>query len=187
VTVVALSTEAGVGVALRLEPDIATCVAGQLRRASRRRARHGAEPARQIAEDGTETDVPLGQIQVGDELRVHRGEAAAVDGVVLEGYSAIDEAMATGAPIPGTGAHVMRADKVADTLLSRLAFVSRWWNTRLHTTRSNEAGGTGPSAPRRRGARRAARRGPPCLVRSGARVNARRARRSQPRGRRAPA
>ena len=92
--------------------------------------------ARRIAEDGTEADVPLDQVQVGDKLRVRPGEKVPVDGVVLEGHSAIDEAMVTGEPIPvekragdrvigatlnGTGGLVMRADKVgADTLLSRI-------------------------------------------------------------------
>ena len=92
--------------------------------------------ARRIAEDGTESDVPLDQVHAGDRLRVRPGEKVPVDGVVLEGTSAIDEAMVTGEPIPvekrpddrvigatlnGTGGLVMRAEKVgADTLLSRI-------------------------------------------------------------------
>ncbi len=91
---------------------------------------------RRLAVDGTEAEVPLGQIQVGDRLRVRPGEKVPVDGVVIEGHSAIDEAMVTGEPIPvekhvgdrvigatlnGTGALVMRAEKVgAATLLARI-------------------------------------------------------------------
>ncbi len=92
--------------------------------------------ARRLAEDGSESDVPLDQVHAGDRLRVRPGEKVPVDGVVLEGHSAIDESMVTGEPIPvekqtgdrvigatlnGTGGLVMRADKVgAETLLSRI-------------------------------------------------------------------
>jgi Cu+-exporting ATPase len=92
--------------------------------------------ARRIGEDGTEEDVPLEAVQVGDRLRVRPGEKVPVDGIVLEGGSSIDESMVTGEPIPvekhsgdrlvgatvnGTGALVMRAERVgADTLLSRI-------------------------------------------------------------------
>ncbi|MEJ7598976.1 MAG: heavy metal translocating P-type ATPase [Kofleriaceae bacterium] len=95
-----------------------------------------ATSARRIEADGTEVDVPLDDVQVGDRLRVRPGEKAPVDGVVLEGKSSIDESMVTGEPIPvekqagdrvigatvnGTGALVMRAEKVgAETLLSRI-------------------------------------------------------------------
>ncbi|MEJ7598397.1 MAG: copper-translocating P-type ATPase [Kofleriaceae bacterium] len=95
-----------------------------------------ATSARRIADDGSETDVPLDAVQVGDRLRVRPGEKVPVDGVVLEGTSSIDESMVTGEPIPvekqindrvigatlnGTGALVVRADKVgAETLLSRI-------------------------------------------------------------------
>ncbi|HWU87511.1 MAG TPA: heavy metal translocating P-type ATPase, partial [Kofleriaceae bacterium] len=95
-----------------------------------------ATTARRIADDGTEVDVPLDQMRVGDRLRVRPGEKVPADGVVLEGRSAVDESMVTGEPIPvekqagdrvigatvnGTGALVMRAEKVgAETLLSRI-------------------------------------------------------------------
>jgi Cu+-exporting ATPase len=92
--------------------------------------------ARRIEEDGSEEDVPLDAVAVGDRLRVRPGEKVPVDGVVLEGASSIDESMVTGEPIPvekhagarvvgatvnGTGSFVMRAEKVgAETLLSRI-------------------------------------------------------------------
>ncbi|MHA1536389.1 MAG: copper-transporting P-type ATPase [Alphaproteobacteria bacterium] len=92
--------------------------------------------ARRINDDGSEQDVPLAEIHPGDHLRVRPGEKVPVDGVVLEGASAIDESMITGEPIPaekivgdrvvgatlnGTGGLVMRAEKVgADTLLARI-------------------------------------------------------------------
>jgi len=95
-----------------------------------------AKSARRLADDGSEEDVPLESIRVGDRLRVRPGEKVPVDGVVLEGSSAIDESMISGEPIPvekhagdrvvgatmnGTGALVMRAEKVgADTLLARI-------------------------------------------------------------------
>jgi Cu+-exporting ATPase len=92
--------------------------------------------ARRLQEDGSEADVPLDQVQVGDRLRVRPGEKVPVDGVVIEGSSAIDESMVTGEPIPvekhaddrvigatvnGTGSFVMRAERVgAETLLSQI-------------------------------------------------------------------
>ena len=92
--------------------------------------------ARRIAADGTEADVPLAAVQVGDRLRVRPGEKVPVDGVVLEGRSAVDEAMISGEPIPvekaagdavigatvnGTGALVIEARRVgADTLLAQI-------------------------------------------------------------------
>jgi Cu+-exporting ATPase len=92
--------------------------------------------ARRVAEDGSEEDVPLEAINVGDQLRVRPGEKVPVDGVVLSGTSSVDESMITGEPIPvekhegarvvgatvnGTGSLLMRAEKVgADTLLSRI-------------------------------------------------------------------
>jgi Cu+-exporting ATPase len=92
--------------------------------------------ARRVAEDGSEEDVPLEAIKVGDQLRVRPGEKVPVDGVVLSGTSSVDESMITGEPIPsekhegarvvgatvnGTGSLLMRAEKVgADTLLARI-------------------------------------------------------------------
>ena len=92
--------------------------------------------ARRLGNDGTEQDVPLDQVQPGDRLRVRPGEKVPVDGVVLEGRSAVDESMITGEPIPvekgsgdrligatvnGTGSLVMQAQRVgAETLLAQI-------------------------------------------------------------------
>jgi Cu+-exporting ATPase len=92
--------------------------------------------ARRIEADGSDRDVPLSEVQVGDRLRVRPGERVPVDGVVLEGRTAIDESMVTGEPIPvekgpeaqvtggtvnGTGTFVMTAQRVgADTLLAQI-------------------------------------------------------------------
>ena len=58
--------------------------------------------ARRIAADGTEEDIPLANVHVGDKLRVRPGEKVPVDGVVVEGSSALDESMLTGEPLPVT-------------------------------------------------------------------------------------
>ena len=92
--------------------------------------------ARRIEPDGGERDVPLDEVVPGDRLRVRPGEKVPVDGVVVEGTSAVDESMVTGEPIPaekrpgdrligatvnGTGSLVMEAERVgADTLLARI-------------------------------------------------------------------
>jgi Cu+-exporting ATPase len=92
--------------------------------------------ARRIAADGSEEDVPLTHVHVGDLLRVRPGEKVPVDGVVTEGSSAVDEAMLTGEPVPvskrpgdkligatlnTSGALVMRSERVgAQTMLSQI-------------------------------------------------------------------
>ncbi|MGR9180376.1 heavy metal translocating P-type ATPase (plasmid) [Rhizobium leguminosarum] len=92
--------------------------------------------ARRIDADGSERDVPVGDIQTGDQLRVRPGERVPVDGSVLEGQSTVDESMISGEPLPlekskgdpltgGTinknGTFVMAAEKVgADMVLSRI-------------------------------------------------------------------
>jgi len=92
--------------------------------------------ARLVRDNGQEEDVLLDQVVRGDRLRVRPGEKVPVDGVVLEGASAIDESMMTGEPVPvakaagdavtgatinGTGGFVMRAERVgAETLLQRI-------------------------------------------------------------------
>ena len=92
--------------------------------------------ARRLADDGSEADVSLEHVQPGDRLRVRPGETVPVDGVVLEGASAVDESMVTGEPVPvekgpgdpvtgatlnGTGGFVMKAERVGrDTLLAHI-------------------------------------------------------------------
>ncbi len=92
--------------------------------------------ARRIRPDGSDEEVPLETVQLGDPLRVRPGEAVPVDGSVLEGASAVDESMVTGEAIPvakepgakviggtinGTGALVMRAEHIgSDTMLARI-------------------------------------------------------------------
>jgi Cu+-exporting ATPase len=92
--------------------------------------------ARRLRDDGTEEDIPLTHVHVGDRLRIRPGEKVPVDGAVIEGRSSVDESMLTGEPIPiekGPGARVigatmnrngslvMRAEKIgADTVLSQI-------------------------------------------------------------------
>ncbi|HSG63966.1 MAG TPA: heavy metal translocating P-type ATPase, partial [Gammaproteobacteria bacterium] len=92
--------------------------------------------ARRIDADGSEHDVPLEHVHVGDKLRIRPGEKVPVDGVVLEGESSVDESMMTGEAVPvakrpgdeivgatvnGNGGLIMRAEKVgSDTLLARI-------------------------------------------------------------------
>jgi len=93
------------------------------------------QTARRIGEDG-ERDIPLSEVQPGDRLRVRPGEQVPVDGVLLSGASAVDEALLSGEPLPvakqtgdrvcagtanGSGSFTMRAEQVgAQTLLSRI-------------------------------------------------------------------
>ena len=92
--------------------------------------------ARMLGDDGSEKDVPLSDVHVGDRLRVRPGEKVPVDGVVLEGTSSVDESMVTGEPMPvekgkdaklvagtvnGTGGLVMRAERVgSETMLAQI-------------------------------------------------------------------
>ena len=92
--------------------------------------------ARKLFDDGSEEDVPLEHIHVGDLLRIRPGEKVPVDGVVVEGRSSVDEAMISGEPVPvekepgskvtgatvnGTGSLLMRAERVGrDTMLSQI-------------------------------------------------------------------
>lgn len=92
--------------------------------------------ARRIAADGSESDIPLSNVHVGDLLRVRPGEKVPVDGVVVEGSSSLDESMLTGEPLPVTkrvgdkligatmntsGALVMRSEHVGSaTVLAQI-------------------------------------------------------------------
>jgi P-type Cu+ transporter len=113
-----LRARAGTGSAIRALLDLAPPRAVRLR------------------DDGSEDEVALDQVQVGDRLRVKPGGRVPVDGMVTEGASAVDESMVTGESLPveketgakliggtvnGTGALVMRAEKIgADTVLARI-------------------------------------------------------------------
>ncbi len=92
--------------------------------------------ARRISPDGAEEDIPLTHVHVGDRLRIRPGEKVPVDGVVLEGASAVDESMLTGEPIPvqkqpgdkligatmnANGSMIMRTEKVgSETVLAQI-------------------------------------------------------------------
>ena len=92
--------------------------------------------ARRIKDDGSEEDVPLSHVHVGDSLRIRPGEKVPVDGEVVEGRSSVDESMLTGEPMPVTkrvgdkvigatlntsGSLVMRSERVgAATVLSQI-------------------------------------------------------------------
>jgi Cu+-exporting ATPase len=89
-----------------------------------------------LVRDGTETEIPIGQVIVGDELVIRPGEKIPVDAVVLSGSSAVDESMVTGEPMPvskragdpvigatinTTGSLRVRAERVgADTMLAQI-------------------------------------------------------------------
>jgi Cu+-exporting ATPase len=92
--------------------------------------------ARRVRADGKDEEVALTEVKIGDRLRIRPGDSVPVDGIVLEGKSAVDESMVTGESMPvekevgakliggtinGTGSLVMRAEKVgADTMLARI-------------------------------------------------------------------
>ena len=94
------------------------------------------ETARRVNPDGSEEDIPLQHVHLGDLLRVRPGEKVPVDGIVEEGKSSVDESMLTGEPIPvekhagskvigatlnGTGSLLVRAEKIgSDTVLSQI-------------------------------------------------------------------
>ncbi|HEC73481.1 MAG TPA: copper-translocating P-type ATPase [Methylophaga aminisulfidivorans] len=95
-----------------------------------------AKTARVIRPDGSEEEVPLEDVQVGDRLRVRPGDKVPVDGVVVDGRSSVDESMISGEPVPvektegdkltgatinGTGSLVMEATRVgSDTMLAQI-------------------------------------------------------------------
>jgi Cu+-exporting ATPase len=92
--------------------------------------------ARRITPEGRDEEVPLDDVRLGDRLRIRPGDAIPVDGIVLEGKSAVDESMITGESMPvekgtgdkviggtlnGTGSLVARAERVgAETVLARI-------------------------------------------------------------------
>ena len=92
--------------------------------------------ARRMLQNGVEEDIPLSDVQVGDKLRVRPGEKVPVDGIVVDGTSAVDESMLTGEPLPVTkrvndkvvgatlntsGGLVVRAERVgAETVLAQI-------------------------------------------------------------------
>jgi Cu+-exporting ATPase len=95
-----------------------------------------AKTARIVRDDGTEEDIPLEEVKIGDKLRIRPGEKIPVDGSVLDGKSNIDESMITGEPVPvgkragdrvigatinQTGALLMKAEKVgSETMLAQI-------------------------------------------------------------------
>nr|WP_245978695.1 copper-translocating P-type ATPase [Aurantiacibacter xanthus] len=95
-----------------------------------------AKTARVIRDDGSEEEIPLEHVHVGDRLRVRPGDKVPVDGEVVDGRSSVDESMITGEPVPvekvvgdpvtgatinGTGSLVIEAKRVgSDTMLSQI-------------------------------------------------------------------
>jgi Cu+-exporting ATPase len=109
---------------------------GETSRAIRELLALAPNTAMRIETDGREVEVPLGEVQVGDKLRVRPGEKVPVDGTCVEGSSYVDESMITGEPVPvakkpgdrvtgatinGKGTLVIRAERIgADTLLAQI-------------------------------------------------------------------
>ena len=109
---------------------------GQTSQAIRQLLKLAPNLAWRLRDDGTEEQVALDTVAVGDRLRVKPGEKVPVDGSVLEGTSRVDESMVTGEPVPvakaagdkvtgatvnANGSLVIRAERVgADTLLARI-------------------------------------------------------------------
>lgn len=95
-----------------------------------------AKTARILREDGSEEEIPLEKVSVGDRLRVRPGDKIPVDGIVVDGHSSVDESMISGEPVPvekstddpvtgatinGSGSLVIRAERVgSDTVLSQI-------------------------------------------------------------------
>jgi P-type Cu+ transporter len=113
------------------------------------------QTARRLRHDGSDEEVALERVAVGDRLRVHPGEKVPVDGVVLDGRSSLDESLVTGESMPVTkdaGAHVMagtlnqagsfvmRAKRSAATPFSRAS--STWWRRRSARARRSSASPT---------------------------------------------
>ncbi len=94
-----------------------------------------------VVRNGQEMDIPIEEVGLADTLRVRPGEKIPVDGTVIDGHSAVDEAMLTGEPIPvekqsgdsvvggtinGSGSFLMRAEKIgADTMLAQIIVMVR--------------------------------------------------------------
>ena len=112
--------------------------------------------ARRIAADGSESEIPLDEVVIGDRLRVRPGEKIPVDGKVIEGRSAVDESMVTGESMPVTktvgdsviggtlnqsGALIIEAERVGrDTMLARIvALVSEAQRSRAPIQRFADA------------------------------------------------
>src|SRR5438067_1511647 len=115
-----------------------------------------AKTARRIRSDGTEEDIPLTNVHIGDTLRVRPGEKVPVDGIVIEGLSSVDESMLTGEPIPieklagahvigatmnGTGSLIIRAAKIgSQTVLAQIVqMVAQAQRSRAPTQRLADA------------------------------------------------
>jgi Cu+-exporting ATPase len=94
------------------------------------------QTAHRLREDGSDEEIALDQVSIGDKLRVKPGDKVPVDGTVIEGHSTVDESLVTGEPIPvekhagekvtggtlnGNGSFVMKAERVgSETLLAQI-------------------------------------------------------------------